>query len=105
MEVLSIVDLDKKLRDLRQEHGMTQLQVAQKVGVTAAVISAYENGLRFPSYGILVKLAGLYDVTSDYLLGVSGRKNAESKYVVSLDGLSPSNINLVMQIIDALKQK
>ena len=97
-----MVELADRLRELRQERGWTQGRGAERLGVTPSVISAYENGIRQPSYEVLIKLARLYGVTSDYLLGISGRRTPDSQHLVSLDRLSPTNIALVSQLIRAL---
>lgn len=98
-----MVELGVKLRQLRQVRQWTQGLVAERVGVTASVVSAYETGIRQPSYESLIKLARLYNVSTDYLLGVSDRRTAESQHLVSVDGLSPAERSLVVQLIDALK--
>lgn len=99
-----MVELGTKLRELRREQNWTQSQVAQRTGGTASVVSAYENGIRQPSYEVLIKLARLYNVSSDHLLGISGRRLPDSQYLISLDGLTPAKISLVLQLIDALKE-
>lgn len=99
-----MVELGTKLRELRRERGWTQAQVAERIGGTASVVSAYENGIRQPSYEALIRLSRLYGVSTDYLLGVSGRRTPDSRHLVSLDGLTPSKIALVTQLIDALKE-
>ena len=99
-----MVELRTKLRELRKERNWTQGQVAERIGGTASIVSAYENGIRQPSYEALIRLARLYGVSSDYLLGISGRRTADSQHLVSLDGLTPSKIALVSQLIDALKE-
>ena len=99
-----IVDFEKRLRELRQERNWTQGQVASRIGVTASLISAYENGLRQPSYAVLLKLTQLYHVSSDYLLGISGKRSAEARNLISLDGLTPAKIALVAQLVEVLKE-
>ena len=99
-----MVELGTKLRELRREQNWTQSQVAQRIGRTASVVSAYENGIRQPSYEALIKLARLYNASSDHLLGISGRRSPDSQYLISLDGLTPAKISLVLQLIDALKE-
>lgn len=99
-----MVELGTKLRELRRERGWTQAQVAERIGGTASVVSAYENGIRQPSYEALIRLSRLYGVSTDYLLGVSGRRTPDSQHLVSLDGLTPSKIAMVTQLIDALKE-
>lgn len=74
---------------LRKERGGTQGQVAERIGGTASIVSAYENGIRQPSYEALLRLSRLYGVSTDYLLGVSGRRMPDSQHLVSLDGLTP----------------
>ena len=64
-----ILDFSIRLRELRASKRLSQEQVAQIIGVTKSTISAYENDLRQPSFEILLKLANLYRVSTDYLLG------------------------------------
>ena len=99
-----MVELGTKLRELRRKQNWTQSQVAQRTGGTASVVSAYENGIRQPSYEVPIKLARLYNVSSDHLLGISGRRLPDSQYLISLDRLTPAKISLVLQLIDALKE-
>lgn len=61
--------LPEKLRLLRERAGMSQRNVAQRLGVSPAIISAYENGERTPSLENLLGLSYLYKCSTDYLLG------------------------------------
>ena len=99
-----MVELGTKLRELRTQNEWTQVYVAKKIGVTSSVVSAYEHGSRQPSYEALIKLASLYGVSTDYLLGVSPKRSPESQHLVSLDGLTPAKISLITQLIDALRE-
>ncbi|MBQ9347899.1 MAG: helix-turn-helix transcriptional regulator [Oscillibacter sp.] len=99
-----MVEIGRKLRELRQASGLTQKQVADRIGVTASVVSAYENDIRSPSYSTLVKLVAFYNVSADYLLGITEKRTRGSQHLVSLDGLTPSKIALVTQLIEALKE-
>lgn len=92
-----MVDLGTRLKDLRKGHGLTQLQVAQRVGISKAMVSSYELSARQPSYDVLIKLAALFGVTTDYLLGV------ERERFISVKGLSETNIALVSDLVKALK--
>jgi len=58
-----------RLAELRVERGMNQRQVSGELGVSQAVLSHYENGLREPKLDFVLKLCSYYDVTADYLLG------------------------------------
>lgn len=58
-----------RLKSLRLEKGYTLQQVADYLCVNKTTICYYENGKRFPSYQNIVKLAELFNVSIDYLLG------------------------------------
>lgn len=93
-----MVDFGNTLKTLRLKENMTQAQLAQKLGVTKSVISAYETGLRLPSYDILIHIAKIYNVTTDYLLGI------ERKQEIDLSGLIPEEIDALMNLIKAMKK-
>ncbi|MFA8439341.1 helix-turn-helix domain-containing protein [Pueribacillus sp. YX66] len=63
--------LPKRLKELREKSGYLQKFVADKLGVKSNTLSGYENGTRSPDPDMLISLAKLYDVTTDYLLGKS----------------------------------
>lgn len=92
--LLILVD---KLKVLRKKKGLTQVQVAERLGLSKAVISSYEVSSRSPSYDILIKLARLYGVSTDYLLGV------ETSKTIDVIGLSEKQINSVINMINAIK--
>ena len=58
-----------RLARLRKEHDYTQNDIADKVGVTSQAVSRWENDQASPDIDIIVKLADLYDITTDELLG------------------------------------
>lgn len=55
------------IRDLRYSRRMTQAELAERVGITRPVISAYENNFRQPSHEVLWKMASIFNVSIDYL--------------------------------------
>ena len=54
-----MVDLGNRLKTLRTGKHMTQRQLAQLIGVTKSMVSAYETAIRYPSYDILIRLASV----------------------------------------------
>jgi transcriptional regulator with XRE-family HTH domain len=60
----------QRLKQLREEKGLKQAEIATKLGISMQSISAYES-VREPSYNVLSKLADEFDVTADYLIGRS----------------------------------
>lgn len=93
-----MVDFRNVLKTLRIRGNMTQAQLAQKLGLTKSVISAYETGLRMPSYDVLIHIAKIYNVSTDYLLGV------ETKQQIDLSGLSSEEVNALLNLIKAMKK-
>lgn len=65
----------KRLRDLREDHDMKQIQVAEYLGIAQTVYSRYERGYQTLPIEHLLKLADLYQVTTDYLLGRTNKQN------------------------------
>lgn len=62
--------MNKKLRELRLEKNVTQKEVADAIGVTVSAYSNYEQGIREPSYTVLILICKYFDISSDYLLGI-----------------------------------
>lgn len=63
-------ELSKRLTRLRENKGWTKTHVAQKLGIkTLSTYANYEYGLREPDNATLLRIADLYEVTVDYLLG------------------------------------
>ena len=60
-----------RLKDLREDHDMSQLQVANFLRMKQPQYSRYERGLRDIPTDILIRLAKLYKTSTDYLLGLT----------------------------------
>ena len=61
----------RRIRDLREDHDLTQKQVAAKLNCSQQVYSNYELGQRDIPTDILIKLSSLYKVSTDYILEIS----------------------------------
>ncbi|MCL2861399.1 MAG: helix-turn-helix domain-containing protein [Firmicutes bacterium] len=65
--------MEEKLRikELREEKGLTQKQLANQIGVDQRTISSYEIGHTEPDIKTIRKLCKIFDVSADYLLGLT----------------------------------
>lgn len=63
-----------RLKELRKEKKLTQQELADKVDLVKGSISAYEKSLKYPSVEALIRLCNYFNVSSDYLLGLSDEK-------------------------------
>ena len=61
----------RRLKELRKSEDMSQSLLASKIGVAQSNVSDWENDISRPEYENLIKLAKIFDVTTDYLLGLS----------------------------------
>lgn len=70
----------RRLRELRDWADMSQAEVADALGVTKSSVSLYERGVNLPDADVVAGLARLYNVSADYLLGLSDtpRRMSES---------------------------
>ena len=93
-----MTDFGNRLKNLRLRKHMTQSDLAERLGVTKSVISAYETGLRMPSYDILIKISRNFRVTTDYLLGL------ESKQEIDVSGLTEDEIHALTNLVKAMQR-
>ena len=68
-----------RIKQLREEFGYTQQDLANKIDGAKSTIAMYENETRKPSMEILIKLSEIFNCSIDYLLGKSDIRNLEQK--------------------------
>ncbi len=61
------------LAELREERGLTQIELAKTLHISNSSVSAYEKNQRIPNIEVLIAFAEIFDVTTDYLLGRASR--------------------------------
>lgn len=65
------MNIGQRIKNLREGQNLSQLELAKIINVSNTAVSQYENGLRTPSDDIKIKLANYFNVSTDYLLGLS----------------------------------
>lgn len=68
-----------RLKDLREDRDMSQQQVADYLGMKQPQYSRYERGLRDIPTDILIRLARLYNTSTDYILGLTNHSKSYNK--------------------------
>ena len=91
-----------RIKYLRQTRELTQVQLADKLGVAKQSISNWENDNIMPSVDMLEKIADFFSVSTDYLLERENRKNANGN-IIDVTGLSPHQIDHIMLIVEDLR--
>ena len=94
-----MVEFGQRLRELRKEKNLTQKQLAAQIGVRNSIISFYEVGDRIPSPEIIIKLASVLHVSTDFLMGV------EKKETIDVSGLDENDKKLVRALVEILREK
>ena len=86
-----------RIKLLREQKGYTQSELAKHLGITRSSVNAWEMGISVPSTQYIIELAGLFHISTDYLLGM------DSSASVSIAGLSEQDAQLVHTIVEHLK--
>jgi transcriptional regulator with XRE-family HTH domain len=102
--------LGRRLAALRKERGLTQTDLAKKLGTAQAVISDYERGKLRPNPEILVRLAKVLDVSADELLGLRPPPKTETarlnrrflRRLQQIDRLPKRDQDALLRMIDAV---
>lgn len=71
------------LKSLRVRFGLTQQDLANKLGVSKSTVSMYETGNRAPDFETLEAIADLFNVSLDSLIGAQGKSESEIKVLAA----------------------
>ena len=66
--------MESRIKSLREKRGLTQELLAAELGITQQMLSKYERDISIIKVDVLKRLAGYFNVTTDYLLGLSDVK-------------------------------
>ena len=89
-----------RLKELRQECGLTIEEFASEVGVSKSSVGYYENQNRLPDLAVAAKMADVLNVTTDYLVGRSNARTQTPKLKNICDyvGLSDKSVEMLAQL-------
>lgn len=95
-----MTDFGEMLKKLRTDAGLTQKQLARRLGVSKSTVSFYEQSIRYPSSYVLLKIAKVFRISTDYLLGESDKSQ-----FVDVSDLPPEDVKYLCYTIDFLRKK
>lgn len=109
--------MKSRIKQLREKRGMIQERLAAELGITQQMLSKYERDVSFIKVDVLKKMAEYFNVTTDYLLGISDVKRdlqRQMKMNETLDEyydlvevykeLDPYDQEMIWSIIQAVKR-
>lgn len=94
------MNVGEVMADLRREKELGQKKLAAKLNLSIGTISNYENGVHHPDLNTLCRIADLFNVTTDYLLGRTGYRCPPEilKDYIATDYMISSFINMVLSL-------
>lgn len=97
--------IGKRLKELREEKGLSQEKLSREILVGCSTIGMYETDRRDPNYEITIKIADFFGVSIDYLLGRTNIKNPVNNYFKDLQKKFDETTQDLSdeEILDALK--
>ena len=87
----------EKIKSLREKNNLTQSALAKKLNVTRSSVNAWEMGISVPSTSLLVDIAKLFHVSTDYLLGITPTASLD------VSGLNEQEIILFYGLVEYFK--
>ena len=90
--------LNERIKELRVLYKMNQIEFGKKLGVTKQCVSNWKNNNIQPSVDMLVKIADIFSVTTDYLLG------RDDKHYLDVSGLSDTQISNIQNIVNDIRK-
>ena len=93
--------LDIQIKKLRTSCGITQVELANKLGVTKQCVSNWENDNIQPSIEMLIKIAKYFKVSADYILGIDNDKTID---VSKLTDKQIAHIRYIVRDLEELNQ-
>lgn len=91
--------LNDNIKNLRLAFSLSQVELAGFLGVSKQCVSNWENDYIQPSVDMLVKIAGFFNVTTDYLLGLDSEKR------IDVSGLSDKEVAHIKLLISDLQNR
>lgn len=90
------------IKSLREKAGMTQTELAERLGVSKSVISAYEKGIRNPSHKNLVQIANVFNIS--VLKFYERGYWKDEPITVDITDLKPEQQKIIYSLIDEFKK-
>ena len=94
-----ILNIADRIRYLRDKAGMTQTDLAKKMGISRSAVNSWEMSLSSPSLANIIEMSQIFHVDVDYILSVS------DKLTVDITELDSEERALIIKMVECLSQK
>lgn len=93
-----IYNIADRIRFLREQCGMTQTDLANRLGISRSAVNSWEMSLSSPSISNVIEMSKLFNVSTDYILSI------EEKVFVDISDLSTEHKEIILKLINSLKK-
>ncbi|MGM0603858.1 MAG: helix-turn-helix domain-containing protein [Bacillota bacterium] len=106
-----------KLKELRKDTGLTQAELAGKIGIDRGTLANYETNRKKPSYDVLEKLANVLNCSVDYMMGINSKmksdkidedsnlNNETKNFIKTINEFDQKTINFYKKIIELFEEE
>ena len=98
-------EFSKRLSMLRKARAVSQRQVAGHLEISQALLSHYEKGVREPNFAFLARVANYYDVSTDYLLGLSDTTTRQARTDGTIHSNMLETVTYITRFVDSIKDE
>lgn len=95
---MSMQNFGERLKAQRKNKSLTQKQLAKKLNLATITVAGYEQGTKYPSVEVLIRICETLSCTSDFLLGIS------DDFSFKMGGLTEEQVEPILQIISNLER-
>lgn len=98
-----MLDIGNRIILLRKQNNLSQSDIAQKVGASPTIIGNYERNTNTPSIEMMIKIAKVYNVSVDYIIGegkISNYDKEELKHIEDIENLDAETKKSLFFLID-----
>ena len=89
----------ERIKELREKNNFTQSSLAKRLNVTRSAVNAWEMGISVPSTALVIELAKLFQVSTDYLLGL------QNNIILDISVLNEKEIMIVYELVQYFKSQ
>ena len=97
------LSIGAKIKELREKAGMTQTELANKLGLSKSVVSAYEKGIRHPSYKVIPLIAKIFNVSELYFFE-KGEWGGKQAVTIDISDLNKEQQKIVISLVNEFKE-
>ena len=89
----------ERIKELREKNNFTQSSLAKRLNVTRSAVNAWEMGISVPSTALVIELAKLFQVSTDYLLGL------KNNIILDVSALNEKEMMIVYELVQYFKSQ